>query len=115
VLPVALATGLRTADFNWLPLPLWLAAGALTGLVLVVIFKQNSLYAAAALAAVCFLAFQLKVFPDIDRIVSARPLWISQHPSCVPDLHRRLVFGLNYYAGRELPRCDGTAAGTRYP
>jgi 4-amino-4-deoxy-L-arabinose transferase-like glycosyltransferase len=115
VLPVALATGLRTAGFRWLPLPVWLLAGLLTGVVLVVIFKQNSLIAAAALAAACFLAFQIAVFPDIDRIVSARPLWVSQHPTCVPDLHRRLLYGLNYYAGRELPRCESIAGSTRYP
>ncbi|MDQ1471159.1 MAG: hypothetical protein QOJ99_2639, partial [Bryobacterales bacterium] len=115
VLPVALATGLRTADLNWLPLPLWLASGLVVGAVLFWIFKQNTFYAAAALAAVCFCAFQIAVFPDIDRIVSARPLWNSQHPSCVPDLHRRLLYGLNYYAGRELPRCDGMTIGTRYP
>lgn len=112
VLPIALATGLRTASINWTPLPLWLAAGLLAGALLAAMFKKNSLFPAAALAAISLLAFQVSVFPDIDRIVSARPLWVSQHPSCVPELHRRLLYGLNYYADRELPRCNAGTADT---
>jgi 4-amino-4-deoxy-L-arabinose transferase-like glycosyltransferase len=114
VLPVALATGLRTADFHWLPVPLWLLAGLLVGTMLVALFKQNSLYAAAALAAVCLWGLQGAVFPEIDKVF-ARPLWLSQHPSCVPNPDRRMVYGLNYYAGRELPRCDGAATGAHNP
>jgi 4-amino-4-deoxy-L-arabinose transferase-like glycosyltransferase len=110
VLPVALATGLSTASIPWKALPLWIGAGLLVGIALVAIRKQKSLYAAAALAAISLLAFQTAVLPDIDKIVSARPLWVAHHPTCVPELHRRLIYGLNYYAMREIPRCDGSAS-----
>jgi 4-amino-4-deoxy-L-arabinose transferase-like glycosyltransferase len=105
VLPVALATGLRTAYLPLQRLPLWMAAALLAGAAIAGIFKRNGFYGAAAVAAVGFLCFEEAVFPNIDKIVSARPLWVSQHPRCVPELHRRMLYGLNYYAGRELPRC----------
>lgn len=106
VVPAALATGLHTAAIPWPLLPFWLGAALLAGSLFPVVFKRFSFCAAAGCAAFSFLWFQFAVFPQIDSIVSARPLWIALHPSCVPELHRRLRYGLNYYAGRELPRCD---------
>jgi 4-amino-4-deoxy-L-arabinose transferase-like glycosyltransferase len=106
VLPVALATGLRTAHLSFAAIPFWLGAGLLAGTLIVLLFRRNSLPAAVAFAGMCFLGFQMAVFPDIDRIVTARPLWLARHPACLPPLSRALVYGMNYYAGRELPGCD---------
>jgi 4-amino-4-deoxy-L-arabinose transferase-like glycosyltransferase len=110
ILPTALATGLRTAPLSFSTLfpaiPLWLVAGLLAGILIAFVFRRDSLPVTAFLAAVCFLGFQVAVSPNLDQIVSARPLWLAHHPTCMPMLPRRLVYGLNYYAGRELPGCD---------
>jgi 4-amino-4-deoxy-L-arabinose transferase-like glycosyltransferase len=105
-LPTALATGLHTAPLSFTAIPLWLLAGFVAGTVIAVAFRQNSLLAAVAVAGLCFLTFQQAVFPDIDRIVTARPLWLARHPACLPPMPRGLVYGMNYYAERELPQCD---------
>ena len=106
VLPAALATGLGTAPLSFSAIPLCLASGLLAGTLIVLVFRRNSLPAAIAIAGLCFFVFQVAVFPSLDRAVSARPLWLAHHPTCLPPLPRRLVYGMNYYAGRELAGCD---------
>jgi 4-amino-4-deoxy-L-arabinose transferase-like glycosyltransferase len=106
LIPAALSTGIRSIPMNWMAFPLWLAAGILAGALLTFAAKKQSLLAASALAALSFLWFQTRVFPEIDRVASARGLWESGHPDCAPKLRRTLIYGLNYYARRELPPCD---------
>lgn len=118
VLPVALADGLGSAQIPWLAFPLWLAAALAAGILISFFFRARSLYASALVAGICFLWFENAVFPEIDKVVSARPAWLAQQPVCVPPLlHRRLIYGLNYYAGKELPECEGDVRnpGVRYP
>jgi 4-amino-4-deoxy-L-arabinose transferase-like glycosyltransferase len=105
ILPQALAGGLGRAPVPWSLIPLWAGVGLLTGFVLLRLARQYSVFAVAGLAAVCLIGFQTAVFPEIDRLDSARPLWTATHPVCVPALPRRLLYGLFYYAEKELPPC----------
>jgi 4-amino-4-deoxy-L-arabinose transferase-like glycosyltransferase len=105
VLPIALASGLRASNIPWGRFPLWLGIGLLAGVAITLVFRRNSLPVAAALAAGCFIWFQISVFPDIDRAASARLVWVTEHPPCQTEERRAIVYGLNYYAGRELPPC----------
>jgi hypothetical protein len=54
-------------------------------------------------------ALELRSFPEVDRLASARPLWNAVAPIrdrvCVARLHRSLRYGLNYYSGTPLPDC----------
>ncbi|MES1262528.1 MAG: glycosyltransferase family 39 protein [Acidobacteriota bacterium] len=106
VLPAALSTGIRSILVPWTALAGWLAAGLLTGVVLFFSTRKNALFAAAGLAAICYLWFQTAVFPRIDSVVSARALWNATHPRCAPALRRTVLYSLYYYAGRELAPCD---------
>ena len=49
-----------------------------------------------------------QAYPQLDRTVSARGLWHSRGDSitCVPPGQRSLRYGLDYYAGSELPDCN---------
>jgi 4-amino-4-deoxy-L-arabinose transferase-like glycosyltransferase len=112
VLPTALASGLRASTIPWSRFPLWMIAGLLAGILIAIVFRKNSVLAAAGFTAVCLLWFQIGVFPDIDRAASSRPRWLAEHPQCLPDVRRAVEYGMNYYAERELPPC---AAAMRYP
>lgn len=105
VLPAALSTGIRSVPIPWLSFLLWLSGGVLAGIGITVILKKKSLFAAAGLACVAFLWFQVTVFPQVDRVASARGLWNSVHPTCAPKLRRTVLYSLYYYSGRELPPC----------
>ncbi|HET8547499.1 MAG TPA: hypothetical protein VFL57_05835, partial [Bryobacteraceae bacterium] len=70
-------------------------------------FALGSLAAAACIATAYL---QFASYPVLDRDVSARQQWRSAPSACIPPYTRRaLVYGLNFYAGRELPEC--AAAG----
>ncbi|HVW85114.1 MAG TPA: hypothetical protein VHB50_10560, partial [Bryobacteraceae bacterium] len=105
ILPYALATGLRSRSFPWSELAVWTGGAAVAATALALLLKQRSFPVVAAAAAALCIALQFAAFPAIDRAVSARSLWRERHPSCVPSADRALQYGLNYYAGRELPEC----------
>jgi 4-amino-4-deoxy-L-arabinose transferase len=111
ILPDALAHGISRSAlpaFQWTwPLPL---------LVCVVVWYLDALgqraaavtlLAAAITAGV--VALELRSFPEIDRVASARPLWTAVAPIrdrvCIDRLHRSLRYGLNYYSSTPLPDC----------
>ena len=73
---------------------------------------------AAALAALAAIAyFKITVLPVLDQRYSARAFWRANEAqiqsSCLKnigrDVRRDWVYGLNYYAGRPLPECIGSA------
>lgn len=112
-LPEALARGLGQVDItatSWLAvLPMTAAAG----LVIWLAQRKQRKYAIAmmVLAAGCGVVYlKWRMFPDMNRIASARPLWLriklSPDRYCVGDLHRNLLYGLNYYTHQPLPRCE---------
>jgi hypothetical protein len=81
--------------------------------------KERQYAMAVAVLAGTFGVVYLKwvMFPDMNRVASARPLWfqIRNNPDryCVGDLHRNLLYGLNYYTHKPLPRCEDAAGRER--
>jgi 4-amino-4-deoxy-L-arabinose transferase-like glycosyltransferase len=105
VVPPALATRLGAVALPWNQLTPWLVAAAIISVVLIFIPRTFVFPSAFALAAAGFLWFQFAVFPAIDQLASARPVWLKTHPECALESDRGLAFGLNYYAERALPPC----------
>ena len=105
VLPGALAHGLRSTTINWPMAMVWLAAAAAVGAVLAVAARQHAFGAAVALAGVSLLWLQVAAFPRLDAVASARPLWLASHPDCAQPNPRNTLYGLSYYAERQLPPC----------
>jgi hypothetical protein len=54
-------------------------------------------------------SIELRSFPKIDQVASARALWRTVAPIhdrvCIERLHRSLRYGLNYYSVTPLPDC----------
>ena len=118
ILPQALADGLssvrKVGAWNWLAM-IPLAVLACTAVWLSV--RGRRTYAVAAVVASTTLAvayMKWTMFPQLNRVVSARPIWqeIREHPDqfCEGDLHRAIRYGLAYYAGKPLVRCDQNPA-----
>jgi 4-amino-4-deoxy-L-arabinose transferase-like glycosyltransferase len=105
VVPAALATRLGAVALPWNQSTPWLVAAAIIAVILVFIARSFVFPSAFALAACGFLWFQFAVFPAIDQLASARPVWLKTHPDCAPESDRGLAYGLNYYAERALPPC----------
>jgi 4-amino-4-deoxy-L-arabinose transferase-like glycosyltransferase len=53
-------------------------------------------------------AFVWRVYPELDRVISSRDMWVASAKSmtCVPDPNRSRRYGLYYYAGGTLPDCN---------
>jgi hypothetical protein len=83
----------------------WLAAAAAASAILFLLPRRVVLPAAFTLVGVAFLWFQVAVFPAIDQLASARPVWLKTHPNCAPESDRGLEYGLDYYAEKALPPC----------
>ena len=74
--------------------------------------RNRRTYAVAtvvASATVAVIYMKWAMFPELDRVVSARPLWrqIRSNPEefCEGELNRSLRYGLAYYAGKPLEPC----------
>jgi 4-amino-4-deoxy-L-arabinose transferase-like glycosyltransferase len=94
--------------------PLWTIAAVVALVVAVVWLEQRRArqWAIAGIAGgvVCaVVAFKLHVFPQLDEQTSARPVWRKIAPRaeevCLGQIHRRWLYGLQFYAHRKLPRC----------
>jgi hypothetical protein len=105
VLPGAIADGLGSTSISFPLLWIWLAGSALAGLLLAVSLRNHAFAAGLTAIAAAFLWFEAVTFPGIDRGASARPLWLKKHPSCASSPRPGMLYGLNYYAGRDLPPC----------
>ena len=85
----------------------------LTGLALWFVRRGRRTFAVATVVVSTTLAvvfMKVVMFPELDRVVSARPLWleIRDHPEeyCEGDLHRAIRYGLAYYAQKPLLPCN---------
>jgi 4-amino-4-deoxy-L-arabinose transferase-like glycosyltransferase len=117
LLPDALLSGVTSAHFSFARLargwPFILAAGGIFWLAW--LGKREQAVLAAALATLVALAyFKIAVLPVLDQRYSVRGFWRENsaqidNTACVKDVRRDWVYGLNYYAGRALPECSGTA------
>jgi 4-amino-4-deoxy-L-arabinose transferase-like glycosyltransferase len=105
ILPGALAHGLRSTTIAWPMAMAWLAAAAVIGAVIAFTSRRFSFGAAAAMAGIGLLWFQIATFPRLDAAASTRPLWLASHPECVQANPRNTLYGLSYYAERQLPPC----------
>lgn len=112
VLPEAVANGLRSArlDEIWWP---GVALGIIGTLAVIIAGRRNSSWAfdiAALAAGIGFVSLNAVTLPRLDRTASARPRWREmveqRREACLNDERRGVRYGLNYYAGRELPDCD---------
>ncbi|MGA2725187.1 MAG: glycosyltransferase family 39 protein [Bryobacteraceae bacterium] len=112
MLPAALATGLLKA-----PLPAfqatWLLAGGVAAAAWLLESRARRLAAVLSIAAGATAGtvyLKRVAAPELDRMVSARPLWreVSGRADevCVDQIERNWRYGLNYYSGTPLPECS---------
>jgi 4-amino-4-deoxy-L-arabinose transferase-like glycosyltransferase len=111
MLPEALAAGISRSTlpaFQWM----WLLPALACAAVWVLDAAVNRGAAVALLTAAVAagaVAIELRAFPEVDRVASARPLWNAVAPIrervCIAQLHRSLRYGLNYYSVTPLPDC----------
>ncbi|MBC7925402.1 MAG: glycosyltransferase family 39 protein [Bryobacteraceae bacterium] len=112
ILPDAVADGLRQATATQIYWPASVIFALLAGLVFYVERKNFSaaFSAGSAITAIAYLGLIAVTFPALDRIVSARyrmhSAAVGTSSLCVEEAASRdLRYGMNYYAGRELPVC----------
>ncbi|MGA2039323.1 MAG: glycosyltransferase family 39 protein [Bryobacteraceae bacterium] len=115
VLPGALLAGLSRTPlpaFHWI----WLAPLPVAAAAWILVRRQRRLAAVACVAcgaALGVLYLKRDVMPEVDRVASARPLWLrisaQADRTCVEPIQRSWRYGLNYYSVAPLPDCP--AAG----
>ena len=116
LLPRALSHGLFSA---WPPEDI--AWGRVTGLVLAAVAiawaagagRRSTAVLLLGVSAVINLSYlQINTFPAIDREAGTRPLWRLIEPrqseTCIGNVRRHVVYGLDYYSAHGLPRCAET-------
>jgi 4-amino-4-deoxy-L-arabinose transferase-like glycosyltransferase len=109
VLPRALQSGLSRAPIQ-LPY-VWIVPVLLLGLCCALLERNGRRSAAIGLIALASIISVVgliwKIYPVLDTTVSARGIWKSTVPAitCVTESNRSWLYGLNYYAGRDLPDC----------
>jgi 4-amino-4-deoxy-L-arabinose transferase-like glycosyltransferase len=109
LLPRALQSGLSRTHIQ-LPFA-WIVPALLLGLSCALLERNGRRYAAIALiasvAVVSVASLIWKVYPLMDMTASARGIWKSTVPAitCVTESNRSWLYGLNYYAGTDLPDC----------
>jgi len=109
VLPQALRHGFSRAQFH--PQLWWLLPALLLGSFCIFLDRTGrrpqalSLIALGVALSVVRLVWQ--TYPQLDREVSPRSFWIehSRTISCSSERDRAWRYGLNYYAGRNIPDC----------
>jgi hypothetical protein len=110
ILPQALLVGLGRSNLVFAPGGLiFLLAAAIVGWLA---WRQKAELALACVALAAGLGIvYLKStdLPMLDRTVSVRPFWSTNQKrlenSCLGATRRMWEYGLDYYAGREIPRC----------
>lgn len=118
-LPDALLSGVRRSHLILSPGLLFVAAAAAAvGLVWWLAWRERTSLAMLALALGAMsgaVYVKLRAFPELDQRVSVRGFW-REHPAsdaCLDWVRRDWVYGLNYYAGRVLPSCEGAPPESR--
>ena len=109
-LPRALLVGASHAPFCF-PL-IWIAPAILAaGLSVVLEATGRRAWAVSfigILMTISVAALVWRAYPDLDRVVSGRSIWLASNNSitCVPSTNRSRRYGLYYYAGGRLPDCN---------
>lgn len=116
VLPKAISYGLSKA---WPPNDIsWLAIGGVLAIAVAVWWaasRQKTLLAVGLLAAGTvggLTHLKLATYSEIDREAGTRALWRQVEPhlgqTCIGQVRRHVVYGLEYYSHGRLPLCDST-------
>ena len=122
-IPDALPSGVTSAHFSWVRVARgWPFAMAAAGVFWLAWLakdqpgKREQAMIAGALATLAAIAYlKFAVLPVLDRGYSVRGFarthaqQLEAVDTCVNNVRRDWVYGLNYYAGRPLPECSGTA------
>jgi len=109
LLPRALQSGMSRASIQ-LPFA-WLIPALALAICCALLERSGRRDACVALislvAVISVVGLIWKVYPVLDTSVSARGIWKSTVPSitCVTESNRSWLYGLNYYAGTDLPDC----------
>jgi 4-amino-4-deoxy-L-arabinose transferase-like glycosyltransferase len=112
VLPAALANEFSLTDIAGWKLPITIVCAVLGACVW---WLEKSGRRGAAMAALCgasvagVVYLSVTALPEVDRRVSARPLWREVAADttgvCVDRIHRNWRYGLDYYSVTPLPEC----------
>ncbi|HTM13364.1 MAG TPA: glycosyltransferase family 39 protein [Bryobacteraceae bacterium] len=75
---------------------------------------EAALLSVALAAGIGAVYLKYSTFPALDRTVSVRSFWRTHQSEvsdgCVDGVSRTWQYGLNYYAGHEIPECAGVDA-----
>jgi 4-amino-4-deoxy-L-arabinose transferase-like glycosyltransferase len=104
-LPATVANGLHAAPISVPAIAAGCAALAILGALGAAFLKNKVVGAAFALTAAAFLWLKVSTYPALDLAATGRPLWLRERPQCIAAGERGMVYSLNYYAVRDLPRC----------
>jgi 4-amino-4-deoxy-L-arabinose transferase-like glycosyltransferase len=106
IVPRVLAShGTWSGNINWVQVLLWIGAAAVAAIILARFMPRRAFEAGAGLAGIGFLWFQFATFPGLDAAASARSVWLTDHPQCVPAVSRDTLYGLYYYSQRRILPC----------
>jgi 4-amino-4-deoxy-L-arabinose transferase-like glycosyltransferase len=110
-LPDALVLGLSRSPIGGFSPWMFAAAvvmAAAAGFLEIRGHRDLALAAVTALAAGSILYLKWDLYPRLDQVASARPVWQRMHGEvyCVEELTRSMRYGVNYYANRALPPCS---------
>lgn len=113
ILPEALLAGLRRSNFVFAPGGLiFLIAAAAVGWLAWSGRTECAVIAVAIAAGVGLVYLKSTELPVLDRTVSVRRFWTANQKvlegACIGPTRRMWEYGLAYYAGHELPRCQPT-------
>jgi 4-amino-4-deoxy-L-arabinose transferase-like glycosyltransferase len=114
ILPDALLAGLSRSHVAFAPGGLIFAGAAGVAFWLAWKHKTEAALLAVALAAgIGVVYLKYSTFPALDRTVSVRSFWREHQAKvsagCVDGVSRTWQYGLNYYAGHEVPECAAHA------
>jgi 4-amino-4-deoxy-L-arabinose transferase-like glycosyltransferase len=111
-LPQALARGLSIAGFGavgWTALIPLILLGALVYVLARNDRRTWAMAVAVSTATLGVVYLKWRMLPELDRVVSARPLWREIRSNsgayCAGNLHRSIRYGLNYYAREPIAEC----------
>jgi len=118
ILPDALLAGLSRSHLAFAPGGLVFAGAA--ALVWWLAWKQKTeaaLLGVALAAGIGVVYLKYSTFPALDRTVSVRGFWREHRAEvsagCVEGVSRTWQYGLNYYAGHEVPECAAESQNPR--
>ena len=110
MLPQGLLKGVTHATFA---VPSIWTLPVVIGIILVLMLERagqrQTGFSAIALGVTLAVGWMVwRTYPELDRQVSPRVEWSTHSGSmdCIPKANRSWRYGLDYYAGRELPDCN---------